>query len=61
MPEQHTFNLNMSQQERLKKLAAMADEEIDYSDIPELTEEKLANFITMKPGEKTIKDLERRR
>jgi hypothetical protein len=32
---------NMSDQERLKALAEMPDEDIDYSDIPELDEEFL--------------------
>ncbi|TVQ46115.1 MAG: hypothetical protein EA365_06430 [Gloeocapsa sp. DLM2.Bin57] len=35
--------LNMSDEERLKALAEMPDEDIDYSDIPELDEEFLAN------------------
>jgi len=34
---------NMSDEERLKALAEMPDEDIDYSDIPELDEEFLAN------------------
>ena len=44
----------MSQEERFKKLATMGDEEIDYSDIPELTEAELARFIPVKPGEKAV-------
>ena len=54
MPEQNTFDLNMSQEERLKKLATMGDKEIDYSDIPELTEAELARFLPVKPGEKAV-------
>jgi uncharacterized protein (DUF4415 family) len=34
---------NMSDEERLQSLAEMPDEDIDYSDIPELDEEFLAN------------------
>ena len=34
---------NMSDEERLKALAEMPDEDIDYSDIPELDEEFLTN------------------
>ena len=44
MPEQNTFNLNMSQEERLQKLATMGDEKTDYSEIPDLPE---ASMYTM--------------
>ena len=39
--------LKPEQKERLAKLAEMSDEDIDYSDIPPLTDEELAR---MKPA-----------
>ena len=36
--------LTPEQEERLENLKNMKDEDIDYSDIPKLTEEQLKNF-----------------
>ena len=36
--------LSAKQQADLKRLAALPDEQIDFSDIPELTDEQLANM-----------------
>jgi uncharacterized protein (DUF4415 family) len=46
----HTFDpnnlppLTPEQEDRLKNLAAMSDDDIDFSDIPRLTPEQLAQF-----------------
>ena len=37
------FSLDMSPEERHRKLVKMSDEDIDYSDIPELDEDFLEN------------------
>ncbi|ACB51355.1 hypothetical protein cce_2005 [Crocosphaera subtropica ATCC 51142] len=46
------FSLDMSPEERHNKLVNMSDEDIDYSDIPELDEEffKNAKLIKGKPA-----------
>ena len=41
--------LTAEQEERLEKLKNMPDEEIDYSDIPKLTEEQLKKFKRVNP------------
>ncbi|MGK7898602.1 MAG: BrnA antitoxin family protein [Xenococcus sp. (in: cyanobacteria)] len=50
------FNLNMSLEEREKKLLEMSDEEIDFSDIPELDEEFFQNakLVEKKPRTEAI-------
>ena len=49
----HQFILDMSPEERHHKLVNMSDEDIDYSDIPELDEEFFENakLVTRKPAE----------
>lgn len=41
--------LTAEQEERLEKLKNMKDEDIDYSDIPKLTEEQLKKFKRVNP------------
>ena len=41
--------LTAEQEERLEKLKNMKDEDIDTSDIPELTEEQLKKFKRVNP------------
>lgn len=50
------FSLDMSPEERHRKLVNMSDEDIDYSDIPELDEEffKNAKLIKRKPATEAI-------
>ena len=47
---------NMSDEERLKALAEMPEEDIDYSDIPEIDEEFLANAKFIKNPFKNSND-----
>ena len=44
--------LTAEQEERLEKLKNMKDEDIDTSDIPELTEEQLKKFKRVNPKRK---------
>ena len=44
--------LTAEQEERLEKLKNMPDEEIDYSDIPKLTDEQLKKFKRVNPKRK---------
>lgn len=48
--------INLSDAQRLKKLAAMPDEEIDYSDIPPLDEDFFASakLVTKEKSSKAI-------
>ncbi len=50
------FSLEMSPEERHKKLVKMSDSDIDYSDIPELDEEffKNAQLVKRKPATEAI-------
>ena len=50
------FNSDMSLSEREKKLAAMSDEDIDYSDIPPLDEAffQSAKLVKRKPSTEAI-------
>lgn len=50
------FNLDMSLEEREKRLAEMPDEDIDFSDIPELDEEffKNAKLVKRQPNTEAI-------
>ncbi|WP_107669933.1 BrnA antitoxin family protein [Cyanothece sp. BG0011] len=50
------FNLDMSPEERHRKLVNMSDEDIDYSDIPELDEEffKGAKLVKRNPATESI-------
>ena len=50
------FNPNMSLEEREKKLAEMPDEDIDFSDIPELDEAffKNAKLVKRQPNTEAI-------
>ena len=50
------FNPNMSLEEREKKLAEMSDEDIDFSDIPELDEAffKNAKLVKRQPNTEAI-------
>ena len=50
------FNLNMSLEERERKLLEMSDEEIDFFDIPELDEEffRNAKLVNKKPKTEAI-------
>lgn len=50
------FNPNMSLEEREKKLAEMADEDIDFSDLPELDEAffKNAKLVRRQPNTEAI-------
>jgi len=50
------FSLDLSPEERHRKLVNMSDEDIDYSDIPELDEEffKNAKLIKRKPATEAI-------
>ena len=47
------FNLDMSTEERHQKLVAVSDDDIDYSDIPELDDEFIANAQLVKPAHVT--------
>lgn len=42
------FKLNMSSEERHEKLVALSDDDIDYSDIPALDDEFIANAELVK-------------
>ena len=44
--------LTEEQKVRLAKLKQMSDEDIDYSDIPELTDEELSQFKRVNPRRK---------
>jgi len=44
--------LSEEQEERLEKLKNMKDEDIDYSDIPKLTEDQLKKFKRVNPKRK---------
>lgn len=50
------FSLDMSPEERHRKLVNMSDEDIDYSDIPELDEEffKTAKLVKKKTNPEAI-------
>ena len=50
------FSLDMSPEERHRKLVNMSDEDIDYSDIPEIDEEFLKNakLVQRKPSTEPI-------
>lgn len=50
------FSLDMSPEERHRKLVNMSDEEIDYSDIPELDEDffQTAKLVKRKPATEAI-------
>ena len=50
------FSLDMSPEERHRKLVNMSDEDIDYSDIPEIDEEffKNAKLVQRKPSTEQI-------
>ncbi|MDJ0661862.1 MAG: hypothetical protein QNJ42_20615 [Crocosphaera sp.] len=50
------FSLDMSPEERHHKLVNMSDEDIDYSDIPELDEEffKKAKLVKKQTGTEAI-------
>ena len=50
------FNLDMSLEEREKRLAEMSDEDIDFSDIPELDEAffKNAKLVKRQPNTEAI-------
>lgn len=50
------FSLDMSPEERHRKLVNMSDEEIDYSDIPELDEDffQTAKLVQRKPATEAI-------
>jgi uncharacterized protein (DUF4415 family) len=50
------FNPNMSLEEREKKLAEMADEDIDFSDLPELDKAffKNAKLVRRQPNTEAI-------
>ena len=50
------FRLDMSPEERHRKLVNMSDEDIDYSDIPELDENFFNNarFVKRKPATEAI-------
>lgn len=50
------FSLDMSPEERHRKLLNMRDEDIDYSDIPELDEDffKNAKLVQRKPRTEQI-------
>ena len=46
--------LTAEQEERLEKLKNMKDEDIDYSDIPKLTEEQLKKFKRVNPKRQKV-------
>lgn len=56
MSNKKRFSLDMSLEEREKKLLEMTDEDIDYSDIPPLDEEffKNAKLVNRKPRTEQI-------
>jgi len=47
----------MHDEEMLKELENMSDEDIDFSDIPEITEEELKNFVPSKIRRKEFFEL----
>lgn len=56
MNNSNQFSLDMSPEERHRKLVNMPDEDIDYSDIPELDEDffKNAKLVKRKPATEAI-------